>query len=164
MWTLVQHPESTSRKKRRAVPSGSENLRFMAVLRTALTWLAAASYLFAGTFSAALHDHSHCCGHSATAPHHDAARGHCHRGHDHRGHHHGRHAAACADRCQSGAVLHAPHTCAVCEFLAQAPLVPPTVALIPNGQLPQAVVPHAALPVGTEPAATHLPRGPPPPG
>jgi hypothetical protein len=133
----------------------------MAVFRKALTWLVTASYLFASTFSAALHDHGDCCGHSAAAHHHNAGQHHCQHGHNHDAHHHGRHVAARSDRCHSGAALHAPHTCAVCEFLAQAPLAPPTVALIPNGQLPQAAVPYAALPIDAAPARTHLPRGPP---
>jgi hypothetical protein len=134
----------------------------MPVFRTALTWLVAASYLFANTFAAALHDHRGCCEDGAIGHHQHAGNGHCHHGHTHRGHHSGRHAAASDDRCQPGAVLHAPHTCAVCEFLAQAPLAPPTIALVPNGELPPVAALRAVLRIEAAPAGTHLPRGPPP--
>src|SRR5262249_30763301 len=154
--------QPSPRKECRDVPSGSSRTAIMAVLRTALTWLVAASYLCASTLSAALHDHRDCCENSVTGQHPCGVHGdgHCHAGHT-RHHHNTAHATASGDQCQPGAMLHATHPCAVCEFLVQAPLASPTSPLIPSGESPPVAAPHAALVVETGLAGTLLPRGPP---
>jgi hypothetical protein len=142
----------------------------MFALRKTLAGLVLANYLFSNTFAAALHDHAECCGHSGPVDQHlerDHAvcgSGNCEAGHreaGHRGHRHCRHSVAGHKHTAPGAVIHAPHHCAVCEFLAHAPLAAPVAALAPCGELPPASVPLAGLLVSTATAGTHLPRGPP---
>jgi hypothetical protein len=132
----------------------------MFALRKILAGLVLANYLFANTFAAALHDHAECGGHSGPIDQH-AVRGndHCESGHV--GHHHCRHSAAGSKHAVPGTVVHASPQCAVCEFLAHAPLAAPASALVPCGDLPPASVPLVVLLISNSAARTHLPRGPP---
>ncbi len=124
----------------------------MGVFRKSLAWLLLATYFFANTLTAGLHDHHACCGHGAT--------GHQYRGGEH---HHADEGCTDRDDDHEGDAdeLHGPHDCAVCEFLAQAPLATPTAGLIPSGDLPPVEAPRAVLLILTALAGRHLPRGPP---
>jgi hypothetical protein len=116
----------------------------LSVFRNIPVWLMLASYLFANTFAAALHDH-------------------CDGGHGHfAGQHcHGDGKVIEHDGPDLADGVHARHVCAVCEYLAHAPLAAPITAPVPAGDLrPDAV----SLPVerlATAVPGTHLARGPP---
>ena len=132
----------------------------MTLYRKCLTWLVFASYLFANTLAASLHDHHACCGHSASAD--GSPTGHQHTGHCHWGHRHTSHNPARASVADhAGAELRAPHHCFVCEFFAQAPLTPPAAELIPGGDLLLDESSFSGLLLVHRAARTHLPRGPP---
>ncbi len=123
----------------------------MLLLRRITTRLVLATYLFANTLASSWHDHGDCCHASGAAQHHEHDEGD-HDHHDHDGdcrHHDGDDA------------LTAPHTCAVCDFLALAPLPAAPIRLIPGGDV---VSPIALCPLPRltgRAAGTHLPRGPP---
>ena len=129
----------------------------MLVSQKPLTWLVLASYLFANSIAASLHDHDDCCAHATVAPH--AADEHDHSGHDHAGYHQTRRPNTDGDR--HGPKLRSPHYCAVCEFLAQAPLTAPVAELSPAGELPPSAMQFSRLVISQQLAGTHLPRGPP---
>jgi hypothetical protein len=123
----------------------------MTVLRRIPVLIVLASYLFANTLASSWHDHGDCC-HVSGAEHHDE---HDHGDHDH--HHHGSN----VQHYDNDDALTAPHTCAVCDFLALAPLPAAPVGLIPGGDVVSPIA-LCSLPRLTRRAAgTHLPRGPP---
>jgi hypothetical protein len=123
----------------------------MVVLRRITAWVVLATYLSANTLASAWHDHGDCCHASAADHHHD---------HDEGDHDHHDHVGNCQHHDDDDA-LTAPHTCAVCDFLALAPLPAAPVRLIPGGEVvsPAVVCPLPRL--SQQAAGTHLPRGPP---
>ncbi len=139
----------------------------MSISRKSVAWLVLASYLFANTVAASLHDHGDCCSASPTGAHdrhaaHDhVAQHHGHRyaGHDHPGH--GSHCGGATGHDDAGIRLLAPHHCVVCEFFAQAPLRPPAAGLIRGGDLPPGESPRPVILVSRRSATTHFARVPP---
>jgi hypothetical protein len=126
----------------------------MAVFRNILAWTVLATYLFANTFAAALHDHGDGCGHSAAGHRHQdrhCAGAHCHDSDDTTSH----------DDAEDADALDAPHSCAVCEYLAHAPLKAPVAALTPSGNLLPDTVVHSVERLANAAPDTHLARGPP---
>ena len=121
----------------------------MTLLRRIPVLIVLAAYLFANTLASSWHDHRDCCHTQAADNHHDHDEG------DHDRHHGG----DCEHHDDDA--LTAPHTCAVCDFLALAPLPAAPVGLIPGGDV---VSPIALCPLPRltgRAAGTHLPRGPP---
>jgi len=133
----------------------------MSIMRKSLAWPVLASYLFANTLAASLHDHGECCGHAAGA---DPHARHCHAGHDHTVHDHAGHKHHCGGTPQhdeAGGRVGAPHHCLVCDFFAQAPLTPLAVGLLPGGDLLPDECAFSSLPATQRAATTHFARGPP---
>jgi hypothetical protein len=121
----------------------------MVVLRKITAWLILASYLFANTLASSWHDHGDGCHVSGAERHYEHGDGdHGHHAHDGDCQHH-------------NDALTAPHTCAVCDFLALAPLPAAPAGLIHGGDVVSPIA-LCLLPRLTQRAAgTHLPRGPP---
>lgn len=149
------------------VSFGQSRRLFMLVLRKTLAWLVLASYLFANSLAASLHDHRECCGHSKKAEHlpsETCHTGHHHLGQNHAGHDHAGHkhiSGGAPDHGCAGDELYAPHHCLVCEFFAQAPLTPPAADLIPGGDILPDPSAFSVLLLSHRAAGRHLPRGPP---
>jgi hypothetical protein len=139
----------------------------MSLLRQISVWAVLASYLLANTLAASWHTHGHaCCRHSEPGQqqgHHPAGATQCH----HHGHGHAHSHDHCHKRCQDqrrGAdddQSPAPHHCAVCEFLALAPLPAPVVELQVAREAIPAEVSAIVESVCSAPLKTHLARGPP---
>jgi hypothetical protein len=123
----------------------------MIVLRRIPVLIVLASYLFANTLASSWHDHGDCCRVSGAEQHHEHDDG------DHDHHHHG---GYCQHHDDDDA-LTAPHSCAVCDFLALAPLPAAPVGLIPGGDVVSPIALCPLLRLSQRVAGTHLPRGPP---
>jgi hypothetical protein len=118
----------------------------MTVLRRIPVLIVLASYLFANTLASSWHDHGDCCHVPGGERHHE------------HGHHDDGDGVDDQDNTDA---LKVPHNCAVCEFLALAPLPATPVRLIPGGEVvsPTTVCSEPRLP--WQVTGAHLPRGPP---
>jgi hypothetical protein len=123
----------------------------MTVLRKIPVLIVLATYLFANTLASAWHNHGDCCHVSGAEQNHE---------HDDADHDHLAHGGDCQHHDDDGA-LTVQHTCAVCDFLALAPLSAAPVWLIPGGDVVSPIALRPLPPLTRRAAGTHLPRGPP---
>jgi hypothetical protein len=114
----------------------------MLSFRKCPAWLMLASYLFASSAAAQFHDHHQCSGDSEAAHHHSDG-------------------AISTDDHDEGDEHDSSDKCVVCKFLAQAPLAPASIELVPAGDILPDEVSLAILPRATAVFTTHPARGPP---
>lgn len=101
-----------------------------------------ASYLFASSAAAQFHDHHQCGGHPEAV-------------HQHSG------ADLGTDDHDDGDEHDPADKCVVCQFLAQAPLAPASIELVPAGEILLETVAFPVLLPGRAACTTHFARGPP---